>query len=369
YTSLRKCIAAYCGTDHENVIVGNGSTELISLFIQIEHPKKAMIIGPTYSEYEREISLGGGTTLYYPLREKDDFRLDVNDFISHLNENIDLLVICNPNNPTSSCITSADMRHILDACKEYDIYVMVDETYVEFAENMEEIDSVPLTNYYNNIVILRGTSKFFAAPGLRLGYAITGNPAYSVTGGSIIFNGEDITELPVNERAKKGIFLSFQNPLEVPGVTLSAFIRSALEQKTGDRLRLWDFKKKFKETMALLNMDESYAERDLNVGFSGGEKKKAEILQMLMLEPKLAILDETDSGLDVDAVRTVSEGVRLFRERTHGSLLIITHSTRILEALHVDAAHVMEDGVIVRNGGAELVDEINEKGFGSLKED
>ena len=99
----------------------------------------------------------------------------MNDFISHLNENIDLLVICNPNNPTSSCITSADMRHILDACKEYDIYVMVDETYVEFAENMEEIDSVPLTNYYNNIVILRGTSKFFAAPGLRLGYAITGN--------------------------------------------------------------------------------------------------------------------------------------------------------------------------------------------------
>ena len=202
-----------------------------------------------------------------------------------------------------------------------------------------------------------------------LGYAVTGNPAYSVTSGSIVFDGEDITELPVNERAKKGIFLSFQNPLEVPGVTLSAFIRSALEQKTGSRLRLWDFKKKLKETMALLNMDESYAERDLNVGFSGGEKKKAEILQMLMLEPKLAILDETDSGLDVDAVRTVSEGVRLFRERTHGSLLIITHSTRILEALHVDAAHVMEEGVIVRNGGAELVEEINEKGFGSLKEE
>ena len=213
------------------------------------------------------------------------------------------------------------------------------------------------------VIGINGTGKS------TLGYAITGNPTYSVTGGSIIFNGEDITELPVNERAKKGIFLSFQNPLEVPGVTLSAFIRSALEQKTGDRLRLWDFKKKLKETMALLNMDESYAERDLNVGFSGGEKKKAEILQMLMLEPKLAILDETDSGLDVDAVRTVSEGVRLFRERTHGSLLIITHSTRILEALHVDAAHVMEDGVIVRNGGAELVDEINEKGFSSLKED
>ena len=121
--------------------------------------------------------------------------------------------------------------------------------------------------------------------------------------------------------------------------------------------------------MEVLQMDPSYGDRDLNVGFSGGEKKKAEILQMLMLEPKLAILDETDSGLDVDAVRTVREGVRLFRERPHGSLLIITHSTRILEALLVDAAHVMEEGVIVRNGGAGLVDEINEKGFSSLKED
>ena len=168
---------------------------------------------------------------------------------------------------------------------------------------------------------------------------------------------------------KKGIFLSFQNPLEVPGVTLSAFIRSALEQKTGSRLRLWDFKKKLSETMKLLDMDESYADRDLNVGFSGGEKKKAEILQMLMLEPKLAILDETDSGLDVDAVRTVSNGVKLFRERVHGSLLIITHSTRILEALSVDAAHVMENGVMVREGGAELVEEINENGFAAINED
>ena len=150
-------------------------------------------------------------------------------------------------------------------------------------------------------------------------------------------------------------------------MTLSAFIRSALEQKTGKRMRLWDFKKKLAEMMKLLNMDESYAERDLNVGFSGGEKKKAEILQMLMLEPELAILDETDSGLDVDAVRTVSNGVRIFRERVHGSLLIITHSTRILEALTVDRTHVMENGVIVRNGGAELVDEINEHGFSNVQ--
>lgn len=199
-----------------------------------------------------------------------------------------------------------------------------------------------------------------------LGYAITGNPAYTVTEGDIVFGGESIVEMPVNERAKKGIFLSFQNPLEVPGVTLSSFIRSALEQKTKTRLRLWDFKKKLAETMKLLDMDESYSDRDLNVGFSGGEKKKAEILQMLMLEPKLAILDETDSGLDVDAVRTVSQGVKLYRERVHGSLLIITHSTRILEALTVDAAHVMENGVIVKNGGAELVDKINEKGFSAI---
>ena len=233
-------------------------------------------------------------------------------------------------------------------------------------EEKEILHGVDLTVGQDETHVLMGPNGTGKS---TLGYAVTGNPAYSVTAGSILFDGEDITALPVNERAKKGIFLSFQNPLEVPGVTLSAFIRSALDQKTGDRLRLWDFKKKLKETMALLHMDESYAERDLNVGFSGGEKKKAEILQMLMLEPKLAILDETDSGLDVDAVRTVSEGVRLFRERTHGSLLIITHSTRILEALHVDAAHVMEEGVIVRSGGAELVEEINEKGFGSLKED
>lgn len=175
YTSLRRCIAEYIHSDMENIIVGNGSTELISLFIQIEHPKKAMIIGPTYSEYEREIFLGGGTTHYYPLKEKDDFKLNLDDLTAHLNESIDLLVICNPNNPTSSAISNQEMRKILDVCKQYDIFVMVDETYVEFAEQTNTITSVPLTHYYNNIIILRGTSKFFAAPGLRLGYAITGN--------------------------------------------------------------------------------------------------------------------------------------------------------------------------------------------------
>lgn len=175
YTALRRCIAGYVHTDFKNLIVGNGSTELISLFIQTRHPKKALILGPTYSEYEREITLGGGTTLYYPLQEENNFLLDVDDLCRHLNDSLDLLVLCNPNNPTSSAITCRKLRRILDACMQYGIFVMVDETYVEFADNEADITAVPLTGYYNNLIILRGTSKFFAAPGLRLGYAITGN--------------------------------------------------------------------------------------------------------------------------------------------------------------------------------------------------
>ncbi len=175
YVELRNSIAGYAGTEADNVIVGNGSTELISLFIKILTPKKALVLGPTYSEYEREISLGGGKTIYYPLREENDFILDVNHFISKLSEDIDMLVICNPNNPTGTAIKNHDMRLILDACKECDIFVMVDETYVEFAEDIEKISSVPLTRTYGNIAILRGTSKFFAAPGLRLGYTICSN--------------------------------------------------------------------------------------------------------------------------------------------------------------------------------------------------
>ncbi len=229
----------------------------------------------------------------------------------------------------------------------------------------EILKGIDLTINENETHVLMGPNGTGKS---TLGYALMGNPKYEITGGSITFKGEDITGLAVNERAKRGIFLSFQTPIEVPGVTLSGFIRSALERKTGKRIRFFEFKKKLAETMELLNMDPSYADRDLNVGFSGGEKKKAEILQMLMLEPSLAILDETDSGLDVDAVRTVSKGISLYKERCQGSLIIITHSTRILQSLTVDKAHVMEKGVIVKNGGAELVDEINEKGFESLRE-
>lgn len=175
YTELRRRIAEYVHTDLENIIVGNGSTELISLFIQIKHPKKALIIGPTYSEYEREVSLDGGTTRYYRLEEENNFILDLHKLEGELTIDVDLLVICNPNNPTSSAISRNDMRKILDICKQKGIFVMVDETYVEFADDVINITSAPLTGYYNNIIILRGISKFFAAPGLRLGYAICGN--------------------------------------------------------------------------------------------------------------------------------------------------------------------------------------------------
>ena len=196
-----------------------------------------------------------------------------------------------------------------------------------------------------------------------LGYTLMGNPRYEATGGRIMFRGKDITKESADKRAKEGMFLSFQNPLEVAGISLSSFIKNAVEQRKGSRIRMWDFKKELKKAMELLNMDESYALRDLNIGFSGGEKKKAEILQLLMLNPKLAILDETDSGLDVDAVRTVSQGIETYQKEKDGALLIITHSTRILESLKVDYAHILVNGRIIKTGDASLIEEINENGF------
>ena len=199
-----------------------------------------------------------------------------------------------------------------------------------------------------------------------LGYTLMGNPRYHVTEGNILFDGQDITNVGADKRARAGMFLSFQEPLEVPGLSLESFLRSAMEQRTGKRIRLWDFKKQLAKAMEVLQMDPSYASRSLNVGFSGGEKKKAEILQMMLFEPKLAILDETDSGLDVDAVRLVSEGVKAYQQNQKGSLLIITHSTRILEALHIDYTHVMVEGSIVATGDGSLVDKINKEGYESF---
>ena len=198
-----------------------------------------------------------------------------------------------------------------------------------------------------------------------LGYTLMGNPDYNVTGGKIIFDGEDITDFDTDKRAKKGMFLSFQDPLEVPGISLESFIRSSIQQVSAQKVKLIPFKKQLEENMDLLNMNHSYAERDLNVGFSGGEKKNSEILQLLMLEPKLALLDETDSGLDVDAVQIVSNGVAKFHN-AENSCIIITHNTQILKNLAVDQAHVLLHGRIIKSGGAELVDEIAANGYSHL---
>lgn len=228
------------------------------------------------------------------------------------------------------------------------------------ADGKEILHGVSLTIGESSTHVIMGPN---GAGKSTLGSAIMGSPEYTVTSGSITFRGEDITGLTPDKRAKLGIFLSFQNPVEIPGITLSSFLRSAYENVTGERIKLFDFKKKLKAAMDVLNMDSAYAERELNVGFSGGEKKKAEILQLLVLKPKLAILDETDSGLDVDAVKTVSAGIKAYREQTGGSLLIITHNTKILEALTVDRTHIIADGRIAAEGGAELIDEITANGF------
>ncbi len=201
-----------------------------------------------------------------------------------------------------------------------------------------------------------------------LGNTLMGKEEYEVTSGKVDFYGEDLLKMKTDERAKKGLFMTFQNPIEVPGVRLSEFVRSACEA-LGNKMSLWNFKKAAAEQMKVLNMDPSYLDRELNLGFSGGEKKKAEIFQLLMLKPRLAILDETDSGLDVDAVRTVSEGVKAYQEQTNGSLLIITHSTKILESLNVDKVHVVYDGKIVAEGDSSLIDDINENGFEKYMKD
>lgn len=228
------------------------------------------------------------------------------------------------------------------------------------AEDTELLHGAELTIGEGETHVLMGPN---GAGKSTLGSTIMGSPEYTVTGGSIFFDGEDITKESADKRAKRGLFISFQNPIEIGGITLSDFMRTALEQITGKRIKLFDFRKRLYAAMDILEMDHSYADRDLNVGFSGGEKKKAEILQLLMLRPRLAILDETDSGLDVDAVKTVSKGIEEYLKSCGGSLLIITHNTKILEAINVDRTHIIVSGRIVAEGGAELVDDVNRGGF------
>ncbi|RHM54632.1 Fe-S cluster assembly ATPase SufC [Mitsuokella sp. AF33-22] len=191
---------------------------------------------------------------------------------------------------------------------------------------------------------------------------IMGHPKYEVTAGTLSFEGEDLKDLKTFERARKGLFLSFQTPEEIPGITVENMIRTAKQAISGEKVKIIPFRRKLKAMMEELKMKPEYAERYMNVGFSGGEKKRNEILQLLMLEPKLALLDETDSGLDVDAVQIVSEGVAKFHN-DENSCLIITHNTRILEKLKVDRVHVLMNGQIVEEGGPELIDTINSRGF------
>ena len=175
YTTLRNTISEYCNVPAEFILPGNGSSELIALLIQERNPKHTLILGPTYSEYSRELSFSGSTQEYYHLREEDNFVLNVDDLCQTLEGNYDFLIICNPNNPTSSAITREDLKKLLTFCAEKNIFVMIDETYVEFAPDISEITAVTLTKEFTNLMVLRGVSKFYAAPGMRLGYGITGN--------------------------------------------------------------------------------------------------------------------------------------------------------------------------------------------------
>lgn len=223
-----------------------------------------------------------------------------------------------------------------------------------------------------NLTVNKGETHVIMGPNgagkSTLVNVIMGNPKYEMTEGTMTFNGEDISELKPHERAKAGVFLSFQNPEEIPGVTVENFLRTAKNSVTGEPTRVMAFKKELKASMDALKIDESYASRYLNVGFSGGEKKKNEILQMLMLNPKLAILDESDSGLDVDAVKIVSAGVSKFKN-DENSVIVITHNAGILAYLRPDKVHVLMDGKIISDGDVSLIDRINDKGFSGLDTD
>lgn len=200
-----------------------------------------------------------------------------------------------------------------------------------------------------------------------MGHVIMGDPVYTVNKGTITFDGQDITDLSPDKRSRAGLFLSFQAPVEIPGVPLSSFLRAQIAGRPGLEMKGKEFRRRVKELAAELDMDTAYLNRELGVGFSGGEKKKVEMLQLLLLQPKLAILDETDSGLDVDALGVVSRGMDAYRKSTDGSLVIITHNTRILEHLEVDRVHVMVNGRIVREDDASLIPWIDANGFDSFE--
>ena len=196
-----------------------------------------------------------------------------------------------------------------------------------------------------------------------LAYAIAGHPKYTITGGSVSLDGADVLEMSVDERAKAGLFLAIQYPVEVPGVSVANFLRTAATAIRGEAPKVRTWIGEVKEAMSGLNMDPAFAERSVNEGFSGGEKKRHEILQLELLKPKIAILDETDSGLDVDALRIVSEGVNRVKSQSDLGVLLITHYTRILRYMKPDFVHVFANGKIVEEGGPDLAEKLEEKGY------
>jgi Fe-S cluster assembly ATP-binding protein len=196
-----------------------------------------------------------------------------------------------------------------------------------------------------------------------LSYAVAGHPKYTVTSGSITLDGEDVLEMSVDERARAGLFLAMQYPVEVPGVSMSNFLRTAVTAIRGEAPPLRHWVKEVKQAMSDLDIDPAFAERSVNEGFSGGEKKRHEILQLALLKPKIAILDETDSGLDVDALRVVSAGINHFKSSGDVGVMLITHYTRILRHITPDFVHVFAGGRIVESGGPELAERLEEEGY------
>jgi Fe-S cluster assembly ATP-binding protein len=196
-----------------------------------------------------------------------------------------------------------------------------------------------------------------------LAYSIAGHPKYTITGGTVTLDGADVLEMSVDERAKAGLFLAMQYPVEVPGVSVSNFLRTAATALRGEAPKLREWVGEVKGAMEALKMDPSFASRNVNEGFSGGEKKRHEIMQLELLKPKIAILDETDSGLDVDALRVVSEGVNRAKENSNVGVLLITHYTRILKYIKPDFVHVFANGKIVEEGGPELADKLEAQGY------
>ncbi len=235
---------------------------------------------------------------------------------------------------------------------------------IEDKEILKGVNLTINTNEVHAIMGPNGTGKS------TLSAAIMGNPSYTVTEGEILFDGENVLELEVDERARLGLFLAMQYPSEIPGITNAEFMRAAINAKRAedDKISVMDFIKKLDKNMELLNMKEEMAERYLNEGFSGGEKKRNEILQLLMLEPTFAILDEIDSGLDIDALKVVSKGVNAMRGESFGAL-IITHYQRLLDYITPDVVHIMMEGRVVMTGGAELAKRLEKEGYAKISEE